>query len=121
MAIIYLLAGSILLGILLLIIRLVTVSYRLQGETLEWSYGFSRKALRMNVEEIDCIYDADWGSLPDYTAQLGTPGRDYSGLIFDMEDGRTYLIHIRNCRKLLEKLESKNPDISFEISPAFFN
>ncbi|SDJ58085.1 hypothetical protein [Salimicrobium halophilum] len=119
--ILYLLVGCALLGIIILISRLITVRYRFQGKTLEFSYGFSRNAVQMNVENIHQIYDIDWGRIPDYTAQMGTPGRDYSGLIFEMKDGRNYLIHMQNCRKLLERIESKNPAISFDVSSTFFN
>ncbi|MFC0525599.1 hypothetical protein ACFFGV_18610 [Pontibacillus salicampi] len=119
MPIFYVLLGLIVFGVLVFIIRHTTVRYRFDEESVKMSYGFSKNAIQMDVKNIRRIYDVGWDNIPNFTAQLGSPGRDYTGLVFEMKDGSKYLIHIENCGKLLQGIETANPNISFHISPTF--
>ncbi|MFZ0476142.1 MAG: hypothetical protein WAM18_11795 [Halobacillus sp.] len=120
MFIVYMLLFFLVFALLFVIGNLVTVNYKMTDSELKLSRVFGWDTTRLPIQEIDSIYEVDWGHIPKGAIQIGTPDRSYSGLVFKMKNGRKYLVHIRNCGKLLDKLKNENPTIEMDISREFW-
>ncbi|MYL53934.1 hypothetical protein GLW08_11355 [Pontibacillus yanchengensis] len=97
----------------------ISVSYKIKDSQLIFSQYFGVNTNYLLIQNIKEIYEVDWGNVPKNAIQIGNPGRYYSGLVFVMNSGQQYLVHIGNCGKLLDKLKTTNPDIRMNISKTF--
>ncbi|MGP4076701.1 hypothetical protein [Halobacillus sp. K22] len=120
MIIVYMLLLFLVFALLFVIGNLIAVNYKISNSELMLTRVFGRETTRLPIQEIDTIYDAQWGQFPKEAIQIGTVDRRYSGLVFKMNSGRKYLVHIRNCGKLLGKLKAENPTIKMDISREFW-
>ncbi|MCA1012461.1 hypothetical protein [Halobacillus halophilus] len=121
MIIVYMLLFFLVFALIFVIGNFITVNYKITDSELKLSRVFGWDTTLLPIQEINSIYDVDWGHIPKGAIQIGTPGRTYSGLVFKMKTGRKYLVHIRNCGKLVGKLKTENPTIEIDISREFWN
>ncbi|SFG18695.1 hypothetical protein SAMN05216353_12718 [Halobacillus alkaliphilus] len=74
-------------ALILVIGNLITVNYKIINSNLKLSLVFGWDTIRLPIQEIDSIYEIDWGHIPKGAIQISMPDRSYYGWVFKMKTG----------------------------------